>query len=135
MTVRNLDRLFKPTSVALIGASKQPLSPGVVIARNLRGGGFSGPVMLVNPNHREIDGEICHPDVASLPATPDLAVVVTPPDTVPEIIAALGARGHQRRRSSSGKAARTVAARSSRPCSRQRARICFGSSARTASRS
>jgi acetyltransferase len=93
MTVRNLDRLFKPASVALIGASNQPLSPGAVIARNLRGGGFAGPIMLVNPNHREIDGEICHPDVASLPATPDLAVVVTPPDTVPEIIAALGARG------------------------------------------
>ena len=93
MTVRNLDRLFKPASVALIGASEQPLSPGAVIARNLRGGGFAGPIMLVNPKHRKLDGEICHPDVASLPATPDLAVVATPPDTVPEIIAALGQRG------------------------------------------
>jgi len=93
MTVRNLDRLFKPASVALIGASDQASSPGAVIARNLRSAGFGGPVMLVNPKHAEIGGEPCHPDVASLPATPDLAVVVTPPPTVPAIIAALGARG------------------------------------------
>ena len=93
MTVRNLDCLFKPASVALIGASAQPLSPGAVIARNLRGAGFAGPIMLVNPKHAEIDGEPSYPDPASLPATPDLAVVVTPPDTVPDIIAGLGARG------------------------------------------
>jgi acetyltransferase len=93
MTVRNLDRLFRPGAVALIGASKQPLSPGAVIARNLRGAGFAGPVMLVNPKYQEIDGVPCHPDVASLPATPDLAVVATPPDTVPAIIAGLGAKG------------------------------------------
>ncbi|MGH6901118.1 MAG: CoA-binding protein, partial [Geminicoccaceae bacterium] len=93
MTVRNLDRLFEPASVALIGASNQPLSPGAVIARNLRGAGFSGPIMLVNPKYAQIDGEPCHPDVASLPAPPDLAVVVTPPSTVPAIIAELGAKG------------------------------------------
>jgi acetyltransferase len=93
MTVRNLDRLFKPASVALIGASKQPSSPGAIIARNLRSGGFAGPILLVNPKHAEIDGEPCYPDVASLPTTPDLAMVVTPPDRVPEIIAALGAKG------------------------------------------
>ena len=93
MTVRNLDRLFEPASVALIGASNRPLSPGAVIARNLRSAGFAGPIMLVNPKYAEIDGAACHPDVASLPATPDLAVVVTPPPTVPAIIAELGARG------------------------------------------
>jgi acetyltransferase len=93
MTVRNLDGLFKPTSVALIGASGQPSSPGAVIARNLRGGGFAGRIMLVNPKHPQIDGEPCYPDVASLPTAPDLAVVVTPPQTVPAIIAALGAKG------------------------------------------
>ena len=93
MTVRNLDRLFKPAAVALIGASNEPSTVGAVVQRNLREGGFSGPVMLVNPKHAEIDGEPCHPDVASLPAAPDLAVVATPPETVPGIIAALGERG------------------------------------------
>ena len=93
MTVRNLDRLFKPESVALIGASDQRPSPGAVIAQNLHSAGFAGPVMLVNPKHAEIGGQRCYPDVASLPATPDLAVVATPPETVPGIIAALGERG------------------------------------------
>lgn len=49
--------------------------------------------MLVNPKHRMIDGIPVHPDIGSLPNTPDLAIIATPPDTVPSIIAALGARG------------------------------------------
>ena len=49
--------------------------------------------MLVNPKHAAVDGEPCHPDVASLPETPDLAVIATPPDAVPGLVAALGARG------------------------------------------
>ena len=93
MTVRNPDPLYTPQSVALIGPSDRRLSPGAVIAHNLRSAGFAGPIMLVNPQHAEIEGERCYPDVASLPATPDLAVVATPPETVPGIIAALGERG------------------------------------------
>jgi acetyltransferase len=49
--------------------------------------------MLVNPKHAEIDGQRCYPDVASLPAAPELAIVATPPETVAGIIAALGERG------------------------------------------
>ena len=49
--------------------------------------------MLVNPKHATVDGEPCHPDVASLPETPDLAVIATPADAVPGLVAALGARG------------------------------------------
>ena len=93
MTIRNLDHLFRPRSVALLGASDRPSSVGAVLARNLRAGGFAGRVMLVNPRHAAVDGEPCHPDVGSLPETPDLAVVATPPDTVPGLVAALGARG------------------------------------------
>ena len=93
MTIRNLDHLFRPGSVALFGASDQPASVGAVLARNLRGGGFAGRLMLVNPKHATVDGEPCHPDVASLPETPDLAVIATPADAVPGLVAALGARG------------------------------------------
>ena len=50
MTIRNLDSMFKPKSVALIGASKTPASVGAVLARNLFKSGFDGSVMLVNPN-------------------------------------------------------------------------------------
>ncbi|RLA29717.1 MAG: GNAT family N-acetyltransferase, partial [Gammaproteobacteria bacterium] len=93
MTIHNLDYLFKPTSVALIGASKKPSSVGSVLANNLFRSGFDGPVMPVNPRHRFVHGVWAYRDVASLPTTPDLAVIATPPDTVPEIIDELGRRG------------------------------------------
>jgi acetyltransferase len=93
MTIRNLAFAFKPKSVALIGASTRPSSVGAVVAQNLLGGGFAGPVMPVNPKHKEIAGVRTYPNVASLPATPDLAVISTPPQVVPQIIAELGARG------------------------------------------
>lgn len=93
MTVRNLESLFLPRSVALIGASPQEDSVGRVTARNLLAGGFAGPIWFVNPNRQEVLGHPCHPDVASLPEAPDLAVIATPPDTVTPLIAALGARG------------------------------------------
>src|SRR3546814_5337823 len=93
MSVRNLDALFLPRSVALIGASPQENSVGRVTARNLRACGFTGPIWFVNPNRQEVLGHPCHPDVASLPEAPDLAVIATPPDTVTPLIAALGARG------------------------------------------
>ncbi|MEO5337563.1 MAG: bifunctional acetate--CoA ligase family protein/GNAT family N-acetyltransferase [Magnetospirillum sp. WYHS-4] len=93
MTVRNLDKLFKPKSIALIGASNRPQSVGAVLAGNLFLSGFEGPVMPVNPKHQAIHGVLTYKDVASLPVTPDLAVISTPPHAIPGIVAELGARG------------------------------------------
>jgi acetyltransferase len=93
MSVRNLDKLFKPRSVALIGATTREGAVGAVVLRNLRRAGLKASLSLVNPQHRELDGVPCYADVAQLPEAPDLAVIVTPPETVPGLIAALGARG------------------------------------------
>ena len=93
MSVRNLDKLFKPRSVAVIGASPRPGSVGGVVARNLRRARFGGELMLVNPHHQTIDGLSVHPNVAGLPHAPDLAVIVTPPETVPRLIGELGEFG------------------------------------------
>ncbi len=93
MTVRNLDAIFVPKSVALIGATGRPRAVGAVVAKNLLRAGFAGPIMPVNPKHNEICGVKCYPNVASLPATPDLAVICTPPNTVPGLIAELGVKG------------------------------------------
>src|SRR6516164_4007933 len=93
MSVRNLDKLFNPESVALIGARPRPGSVGAVIARNLRRAEFAGEMMFVNPNHPKIDGLIVHPSIASLPRPPDLAVIATPAETVPSLIGELGERG------------------------------------------
>ena len=93
MSIRNLDAIFKPKAVALIGASPRPHAVGFVTAENLLAGGFEGPIMPVNPKHRAVGGVLTYPDVKSLPVTPDLAVICTPPATVPGLIAELGARG------------------------------------------
>ena len=93
MSVRNLNFMFQPESVALIGAGTRPGSVGAVLAENLLRAGFQGPIMPVNPKHKAIEGVLTYPDVASLPLTPELAVVSTPPDAVPGIIAELGRRG------------------------------------------
>ena len=93
MSVRNLDRLFHPRSVALIGASPEPGSVGAIVLRNLRRSGFRGELMPVNPHHRTIDGTPVHPTVGSLPQAPDLAVIATPREPVPALIAELGEAG------------------------------------------
>ncbi len=80
MTIRNLEFLFKPKSVALIGASNQPSSVGATLAHNLIHGGFTGPIMLVNPKYDSIEGVSVYRDVSSMPATSDLAVICTPPE-------------------------------------------------------
>jgi acetyltransferase len=93
MSVRNLEQLFRPRSIALIGASRQPRSVGAVVAHNLFAGGFAGPVMPVNPHEASIQATLAYPSVAALPLVPDLAVIATPPPTVPGLVAELGQRG------------------------------------------
>jgi acetyltransferase len=93
MTVRHLDRLFRPASVAVIGASERPHSVGAVLTANLRGGGFAGRIMPVNPKRRTIQGLQTWPDVLSLPEVPDLALICTPAATVPDLIRDLGRSG------------------------------------------
>ena len=77
MSIRNIDAFFRPKSIALIGASSKPKSIGAVVAANLFNGGFSGPIMPVNPKALSINGVLAYPDVKSLPITPDLAVIAT----------------------------------------------------------
>lgn len=93
MTIRNLDAALMPRSVALIGASDEPGSVGRKLVENLKSGGFTGPIWFVNPRRSTIDGERAYPDVAALPEAPSLAVVATPAQTVPGIIAELGEKG------------------------------------------
>lgn len=93
MSVRTLECLFGPKSIAVLGASNTPHRAGSVIMRNLLEGGFSGPIMPVNPKYRAVGGVLSYPNIASLPEVPDLAVIATPPATVPRLVAELGSRG------------------------------------------
>ncbi|TSE20947.1 Succinate--CoA ligase ADP-forming subunit alpha [Tepidimonas alkaliphilus] len=91
MTVRNLEAMFQPQRVAVVGASDRPGSVGATVWRNLLGH-FQGELMAVNPRRPELGAPVAA-SVAELPAAPDLAVICTPPATVPGLIGELGTRG------------------------------------------
>ncbi|HEY0845415.1 MAG TPA: GNAT family N-acetyltransferase [Noviherbaspirillum sp.] len=93
MTVRNLKHLFEPKSVAVVGASQRPHSVGATVLQNLVGGGFEGAIFPVNPKYDTLAGLKTYASVSRLPSAPDLAVICTPPDTVPGIISDLGKLG------------------------------------------
>ena len=93
MTIRNLVHLFKPKSVAVIGASNRQPSIGAKVIENLLTGGFQGVILPVNPKQKNIASVHAYASVTELPETPELAVICTPPQTIPQLISELGARG------------------------------------------
>ena len=93
MPILNLDKLFYPRSVTVIGASNREGAPGQVVMQNLLHGGFEGPIMPVSAADRAIAGVLAYPRIEDLPITPDLAVVCTPPRSSLNEMRALGVRG------------------------------------------
>ena len=93
MSIRNLDHLFDPASVAVFGASQRLTSVGGRVWANLHGSAFKGPVFAVNPKHADFDGQRVYARAADLPVVPELAVICTPPAVVAGLIAELGALG------------------------------------------
>jgi len=83
---RPLDPILAPKSVAVIGATERKRSVGRTVLHNLVSGGFEGKIYPVNPIQESILGLHAFPNVAALPEVPDLAVIITPPKTVPGII-------------------------------------------------
>jgi acetyltransferase len=92
-SINNLDALFRPRSVAMIGASASPGKLGHDILYNLIHAGFNGPIYPVNPKANELLGLKVYKDIASLPVPPDLAVVVIPSRMVSGIIEECGKLG------------------------------------------
>ena len=93
MTVKHLECLLQPRSVAIVGASQRSGSLGQRLAANLQNGGFNGPLWAVNPKYQAVGVLPCYSKVSELPEVPDLALLVTPPRTLPSLIKALGKRG------------------------------------------
>ena len=93
MSIRNLDKIFDPRRVAVIGASDAPTSVGYTVLRNLVGSGFRGVVYPVNPKRESVQGIQAYKDVPSLPHAPDLAVICTPSTSVPALVRACGEVG------------------------------------------
>ncbi|WP_066415006.1 acetate--CoA ligase family protein [Halorubrum aethiopicum] len=90
--VPELDPLFDPASVAVVGASPDSFYSGNLV-NNLLDYGFDGTLYPVNPNREEVWGRRCHDDVSEVPETVDLVVVSVPREYVVDVVAAAGDRG------------------------------------------
>ena len=88
-----LTKLFKPNSIAVFGASERPESVGGNAFQNLLKAGFKGDIYAINPKHDTVQNQVCYPNIDSVPAIPDLAVIATPAKSIPAIIQACGERG------------------------------------------
>lgn len=93
MSQRGLEALLRPKSIAVLGASMKPNRAGYLMMRNLLAGGFNGPVLPVTPAWKAVLGVLAWPDIASLPFTPDLAVLCTNASRNIALLEALGEKG------------------------------------------
>ncbi|MCA8977084.1 MAG: acetate--CoA ligase family protein [Planctomycetes bacterium] len=90
---QGLDGLFRPRSVAVVGASRRDGSIGGQVVRNLVMGGFQGPVYPVNPKAEVVCSVPAHKSVKAIPGPVDLAVLAVPPDLVLAVAAECGRKG------------------------------------------
>jgi len=96
ITRRDLDVFFRPRSVAAIGATEREGHVGRSVLWNLISSPFGGTVYPVNAKKSSVLGIKAYPNVASLPEPPELAVIMTPAETVPGLVeecARAGTRG------------------------------------------
>src|ERR1043166_9190806 len=89
----SLDAFFRPSSVAVVGASATPGSVGSILMRNLLANPFGGVVYPVNPKRKSVHGVSAYASLADLPEPVDLAVIATPAAAVPATIEQCVARG------------------------------------------
>ena len=93
MDIHNLNHIFNPQRIALIGVTPNPKSVGGKVLSNLVGGGFRGVVYPVTPTSEAVLGIQCYPDVKSLPKIPDLGVICSPATQVPRLVRECGEVG------------------------------------------
>jgi acyl-CoA synthetase (NDP forming) len=88
-----LDKVFYPESVAVVGASERLDSAGTLLLRSLVDMGFSGPLYPVNPRHDELLGLACYPSISAIGKPPDMVILSVPPVAAPGVIAECVAAG------------------------------------------
>lgn len=93
MGIHNLDRMFRPKSIAVIGARQKPDSIGAIMMRNLKEGGFGGDIFPVNPRRSHIMGYKAFSSVDAIPSPVDLGIIVTNIKAAPGIVEACGIVG------------------------------------------
>lgn len=93
MNKHYLDRLFNPTSIAVIGASNRMNSVGRLVFENILKGKYSGHLFPVNLKHRHVLGQVAYGAINEISPNIDLAIITTPAPTIPEIITQCGEKG------------------------------------------
>ena len=93
MSTHNLDKIFKPQRIAVIGASPRPNSVGATVLHNLVNSGSEVVVYPVNPKRESIHGIHTWPRISDVPQTPDLALICIPAAAVPQAVEECGAAG------------------------------------------
>lgn len=94
MGTRYLKALFNPKSICILGASERSQNLGGMVLRNLLASDYPGKLMVINSSeYRQVHGIECVSRVSKMPFSPDLAIVCTPPETVPGLIKQLGKAG------------------------------------------
>ena len=93
MSKHYLNPLFAPSSVAVFGASDRPDSVGQIVFQNMLESGFHGSLYPINPKHPEIQGKRAYASITEINELVELAVIATPPQTVPGIIERCGIHG------------------------------------------
>jgi acetyltransferase len=91
--VSNLEELFNPQSVAVIGARPDTDSVGGRIIGYLNDHDYDGTIYPVNPSHDEIDGRTCYDSVLDLPSSPTHAFIVLPARLVEDVVRECGEAG------------------------------------------
>src|SRR5262249_33399462 len=81
-----LDAIFAPKSVALIGATEKQGSVGRTIMWNLLSNPFGGTLYPINPQRPSVLGIKTYPSISAVPEKVDLAIIVTPAPTIPDIV-------------------------------------------------
>ncbi|CAG0997416.1 Peptidyl-lysine N-acetyltransferase Pat [Methylophilaceae bacterium] len=85
-----LKPLFAPKSVAVFGASDKADSVGQIVFENMLQGGYQDALYPINPNHAEVQGCKAYSTISQIPEPVELAIIATPPQTVPDIIEECG---------------------------------------------
>jgi len=92
-TVRSIERILRPSSVAVVEASPEPGSAGHDIVRNLLAGKFAGAIHPVNPEAVSVEGLPAYRSVADVPGPVDLALIAAPPPLVADVVRDCGGKG------------------------------------------
>ena len=97
MSAHRLDPVFRPRSIAIVGASQRAGAVGNTLIKHLQHGGYRGSLYPVNARYQEIEGYRCYPSLSALPEVPEHVAIAVPNAAIEET-PGRGDRGRRARR-------------------------------------